>query len=299
MKLIRPLLSPQNDPLSDPSYFNRLRYPLLLSPKFDGIRGVVQGGQVVSRTGKSLPSYQVQDEFSKYEGLDGELVVDNPVDYNVYNRSQSHVMSADKPGDVTYYVFDTISYPNEPFYERLQRVERLVEEADNEHLVFVKHHLVRCEGELLDYEKKYLDKGYEGIMIRDPDAPYKFGRATVNEGIIYKLKRFRDAEGILVAIHEQLHNTNEATTNSLGYTERSDTKDAKVRTGMAGGFTVVYEGEYITVAPGMFTHSERRRIFHDQSAYLGKLIKFRYFAYGMKDKPRFPRAIGFRNEVDL
>ena len=104
--MFRPLLSPQEDPLRYPDYFKKLRFPLMVSPKIDGIRGIVKNHTMLSRTGKLIPSYQVQEEFTYIDDLDGELVEGLPNTPDVYNRSQSHVMSMGKPGNIMYHVFD-------------------------------------------------------------------------------------------------------------------------------------------------------------------------------------------------
>ena len=42
------------------------------------------------------------------------------------------------------------------------------------------------EEEVLAKDKEYVDSGYEGLVIRDPNAPYKYGRSTVKEGYLLK-----------------------------------------------------------------------------------------------------------------
>ena len=50
------------------------RFPVYASPKYDGIRALVINGVVVSRNMKPIPSKFVQENFSKFEGFDGELM---------------------------------------------------------------------------------------------------------------------------------------------------------------------------------------------------------------------------------
>ena len=66
--------------------------------------------------------------------------------------------------------------------------------------------------EVQQLEDKFLDAGFEGVMLRDPDGTYKFGRASVKENILLKVKKFLDAEGIVVGFKEKMSNQNEATT---------------------------------------------------------------------------------------
>ena len=50
--IFKPMLAPGEDPLSYPDYFDKLQYPLLGSPKFDGIRCIIK-----SNKGNKLTAY--------------------------------------------------------------------------------------------------------------------------------------------------------------------------------------------------------------------------------------------------
>jgi DNA ligase 1 len=293
--MFRPLLAPREDPLSYPGYFRELRYPLLCSPKYDGIRCLTFDGTCYSRTMKPLPSLQVQEEFCHFHNFDGELLVGNPTDFGVYNRTQSHVMSADKPGEVKYYVFDYLADLAMPFLERNFEVESLCKGQEN--VVHVPQTLIETESELLEYEYFCLAEGYEGIIMRDPHGHYKCNRGTFREGLIYKLKRFEDAEGVVVDFSEQMNNNNELETDERGYAKRSHVKENKEPGGMVGNFIVDYNGELLDVAPGSFTQEQKKEIWEHQDHYLGSIIKFRFMRHGMKNVPRFCRALGFRNDL--
>ena len=54
-------------------------------------------------------------------------------------------------------------------------------------------------------------------MMRNPIAPYKQGRGTFREGIIYKLKRFEDSEAVIIGFVEQMTNQNVLEKDELGY----------------------------------------------------------------------------------
>lgn len=297
----KPLLAPGEDPKSFPDYFKKINYPLLCSPKYDGIRCIVKSGVCLSRTGKMLPSLQVQEMFSHLKDFDGEIIEGNATDFDVYNRTQSHVMSEDKPGDLKYYVFD-YTHPDflmKPFYERLEQAKAIIGMYDRTDVILVNHEYVETYDELIAFENKCLEAGFEGIMMRNPVAHYKQGRGTFREGIIYKLKRFQDAEGIVVDFVEQMTNNNEIERDELGYAKRSQAKEGLTPAGTLGRFVILYEGQEIDVAPGNFSHAERKFVWEHRDVFKGKYLKFRYFAHGVKDKPRFPRALGFRDEMDM
>ena len=307
----RPMRAAGPDPKKGTEHFwNNLRYPLLCSPKIDGIRGCSRGGVVTSRSGEPLPSRQVQEELgAELHWVDCEITEGKPNDFGVYNRTQSHVMSDDSPGALSYHVFDFI-HPDAlhlPFYERLEEAKAIVNEVNSRHpspLAENRYNLVEhveIEGyqDLLLYEHAMLEQGWEGIMGRDPVAPYKQGKATYNQGWLYKFKRFTDTEAILVGFEEQLTNSNEQTRSELGYAKRSTAKAGMLPAGTLGKFIVHWQGTDLTVGCGVFTHKERQHIWDNQEEYRYKLLKFRYFSHGVKDLPRFPRAVGFRSPMDL
>jgi DNA ligase-1 len=186
-----------------------------------------------------------------------------------------------------------------PFIERLEIVKERVLKLNDPSIWFVEHDLVENYDELLEYEQKYLLMGYEGLMMRTPGGIYKCNRATYRDQIIYKLKRFTDAEGKIVGFEEGNTNTNVQERDERGYAKRSSSKDGLVAAGTLGKILVGFEGNVLKVAPGAFTHHQRKAIWDCQDAVLGKWLKFRYFSIGVKDLPRFSRAVGFRDEMDM
>jgi DNA ligase-1 len=298
--MFKPMLAPGEDPLSFPDYFKKLQYPLLCSPKYDGIRCIIKNKHAMSRSFKILPYYQVQEEFTEFEHFDGEIIEGNATDFDVYNRTQSHVMSEDKPGNLTYFVFDYThpEYLNRPFYERLEFLETFLSTTGQ--IRMVPHEYIETYDQLVAYEEKCLKEGFEGIMMRNPIGQYKLGRGTFKEGLIYKLKRFKDAEGLIVDILPMMVNNNELQTDELGYAKRSSSKAGLEEGDLAGKYVVFFEGMHLDIAPGAFTHDERYEMLQNKEKYIGKKhLKFRFFNHGVKDKPRFPRAIGLRETLDL
>jgi len=298
--MFKPMLAPHQDPMSYPKYFDELKFPLMCSPKYDGIRCIISGKTAYSRTWKPIPSTQVQEAFANddCEGLDGELIDGNPTDFGVYNRTQSIVMSKDKIGDINFYAFDYVldDWVDKPFSERYNEL-RWGDDFPNVKLV--PQILVRSLDQLLAFEAECLEAGYEGIMMKSPDGRYKCGRGTWKEGLIYKLKRFQDDEGIVVDFVEQMSNCNTQEINELGYSKRSTKKEGMVPAGCLGKFIVDFNGVIIEVAPGIFTYQMKRYIWNHKEQFRGKFLKFRHFTHGVKDKPRFPRAVGFRDKMDM
>jgi DNA ligase-1 len=303
--MFRPMLAPREDPLSYPNFFKELPYPLMLSPKYDGIRSVVKGGYAMSRTSKMLPSEQVQNDFTYLEHADGELIDGRPTDFGVYNRTQSVVMSRGKLGNLSYHIFDFTS-PDIvllPFYQRVDYLMSLDGHLPFGHYI-VEHTIVDNEDELLEYEEKQLLLGYEGIMMRHPEGIYKghdgkANRATWLDMLIFKLKRFEDAEANIFDVYEGQTNNNVKTYDAQGFATRTTHQENQVPSGMAGGYVVKFEGQYLDVAPGSFTHDQRKVHLANPKSVIGEPLKFRFMRHGSKDKPRFPRALGLRSQLEL
>ena len=55
----------------------------------------------------------------------------------------------------------------------------------------------------------------------------------------------------------------------------------------------------IHISPGRMTLDERLYYFQNQSDILDKIIKYKHFNKGGKDKPRFPTFQCFRIEEDI
>ena len=60
--------------LAAPSDGNDLKYPIMVSPKLDGVRAIIIDGVVMSRSLKPIPNKYVQSLFGleKFNGFDGE-----------------------------------------------------------------------------------------------------------------------------------------------------------------------------------------------------------------------------------
>lgn len=282
-----------------------LRYPVLVSPKYDGIRATMQNGRLLSRTLKPIPNALIQELYKDLpEGIDGELIVGNPTSKTVFQDTTSVVMSHNKPIEpfVNFYVFDRFS-PHYPFNSRIQIAVNELNSSGATGWWVVAQSLVRNESELFYYEQKVLDQGYEGVMIRDPEGPYKQGRSSVKQGWLLKLKRFVDAEAEIIGYYEEMENQNEATTNALGRTERSTKKEGMVGKGTLGGFKVVgingtFKDVEFEVGSGL-TADQRAKYYRLPKTLMGKILKYKYFPIGTKDKPRLPIFLGFRDKADM
>jgi DNA ligase 1 len=274
-----------------------LRFPLLVSPKLDGIRCVITPEGPRTRSLKRINNEHVEKYLSLPElaGLDGELVWGNPTDPNVIQNSTSAIMAKKKPpkphDGLTFFVFDDFTDPDAPFVRRLQTAREKVERAGLALISFLLHETVYNEFDLDMAEQQALRDGYEGLMLRDPNGIYKYGRSTAKEGILLKLKRFEDTEGTVIGFAEKMHNANEAQTSELGRTKRSSAKAGKVGMGVVGAVDVRCPG---------FTSEFSIGIHHlgipmeGGPSLIDRAIKFKFQPHGVKDAPRSPIFLDWR-----
>jgi DNA ligase-1 len=274
-----------------------IRLPALLSPKLDGIRCLIIDGVACGRSLKALPNKYVQKLFGRSElnGLDGELIVGSPTAKDVFQQTSSGVMSIEGEPEVMFHVFDDF-HESGGFQRRLHTAQRRIKKAKC--CVAVDHHLIQVADDLNHWEEDYLTLGYEGVMLRHPDGPYKHGRSTAKEGWLLKVKRFEDSEAKILGVTELMHNANEAKRNELGHLERSSHKAGKVGKKMLGALMVkdLKTGVEFDIGTG-FTEDQRKLLWAQD--LVGRVVKYKFQPTGVKEKPRFPVFIGFRDAVDM
>lgn len=276
-------------------------YPVLASPKFDGVRCVTKrGAGALCRSLLSVPNEYIRQRLEPYLDLDGELIVGPPTAKNVFNVTQSAVMSREGFPDFRFYVFDHLGMGHKPFWERLGAVA-LRELPD--FIVPVEHQCIHDREELDEYVAGCYAAGYEGAMLRSLDGPYKHGRSTLKQGWLLKVKNFLDAEAVIVGYEELMINGNAPTINALGLQKRSHHKDGKYPGNMLGAFVVKTEfngvpGVRFSIGTG-FTDEQRRAYWEHRDQLVGQTCTFKYQKEGSKDRPRIPVWKGFRDIRDL
>ena len=286
---------------------DRLKYPLLASVKYDGIRAIMQDGQLLSRKLKPIPNNYVREvlEGSLPDGVDGELLVVG----GTFNNCQSAFMRQTGEPNFEYHMFDYVTDSlTEPASARLMKLQDMVAALIIKHpflanvLVVVEQKYITNETELMEFEEKCVAENFEGIMVRSIDGRYKCGRSTLNEGLLLKIKRWTQSEGIILSVEEQMRNDNEAEIDELGHTKRSSHQAGMTPAGTLGKFIVREIGTDITLGVGTgvgMTKELRQAIWNEKDKYIGKIVSFKSQTSGQKDAPRFPIWCGFRHTDDL
>ena len=288
-----------------------LQYPLLGSPKLDGIRAIIHNGKILSRNLKPIPNQYIQKLFGTrdLDGLDGELVVGDPTHPAVFNTTQSGVMAREGKPPVNFFVFDYFTKPpgskkHEPYVDRSVRLERFCyqirKEYDGGRVKFWQQVEIDSQERLLHLEDAWVSSGYEGIMLRDPDGGYKFGRSTLREGWLMKKKLFEDSEADIVEFVEEMQNLNELKTERTGRRKRSHRKENLVPKNTLGALIVRDRKTKVMFnIGGGFTDVQREWIWNNKAKAKRQIVKYKFQPSGIKEKPRFPTFMGFRSKNDL
>lgn len=307
--------------------------PCLASAKIDGVRAANKNGKLLSRSLKLIPNKHVQALLAHPElhGLDGELTVGPANDPNVMQATMSIVMSSSKMAPFEYHIFDNWDLPNVGKQQRvLSAGDTVLAAQAHWHTLMVAARLEGAAAEVIGtacpikllpqklitslddldaFEAECLALGYEGVMVAKPDGLYKFGRSTAREGGLLKLKRFTDAEAIIVGFEEEMKNNNAKTVNELGRSKRSSHAAGKEGKGTLGAFVCkrlfvdsngkLTEGDIMfNIGTGMDA-AMRQRVWDDRDYYRNQIVKFKHFEHGVVDAPRHPVFLGFRDERDM
>lgn len=297
--ITRPLLAGKIPDIS------KLRYPLLATPKLDGIRILKVNGKILTRTFKPLPNNYTRTKLEKIlpDGIDGELMLADSE--ATYNEIQSAFMTIEGEPRFKYHAFDYVKGKlTQTYFWRVTSLEEWYHDIGSKYTcIGVLNNLwLKGEEELLYFEKLFLEAGYEGVMLRSPDSPYKCGRSTFNEHILLKLKRFEDAEAKIVGFVQKMKNTNAKEKDNFGNTKRSHKKAGKVAADTLGALVVedLKTKVEFEIGTGIGLDDKLKKLIWDNpDNYVGKIVKYRYQEIGTKDKPRCPSFQGFRSKLDI
>lgn len=285
------------------------RYPAIAMPKIDGVRSLNQDGQLYGRSLKQHANRYVTRVFSvpEFDGFDGEMAAAASTHPRLVNLTGSALSTEEGEPFIIWWLFDYVDDFCKilPYKTRLEMLSHAFDNLKDHELFFnlqlVPWKTVYNEAELRAAEQEWLEDGYEGFILRDPDGAHKEGSSTVKEGGYLRGKLFAFDEALIYGYEEAEANNNVAETNELGYTKRSSHKANKVGKGQIGNLLGIdlKTGMLIKIGPGKLKHAERAHLFANPHEIVGHVAKYKHFPRGVKDKPRFPTFDSKRALSDL
>jgi hypothetical protein len=164
----------------------KIVYPCYAQPKHDGIRCMYDGdtGKLYSRSGKVVDLPHITDQLKAFNtiSLDGEIAFE---DYTVPLPEVIHAISA-KDINLKFHVFDNISDDNVHLSFQIRFINMLPGWFKSEGLVsscdairVTDTQRFDSEDEIDAYYEAATSAGMEGIVIRNADSPYQFGKRTM------------------------------------------------------------------------------------------------------------------------
>ena len=308
--------------LAEDAIVHLTTFPCYVQPKIDGVRALFIKDTL---TGRSLDPFKgtgITEYFSDpdHKWLDGEMTLGTKP--NCTERLCAATTGAmgrfkDTPemADLHWWIFDCLEHPDLPYKHRFAQAVELVDTLNDPRIHWVPYTMECHNAEELKQAIAWCyEQGFEGAMIKNPEAPHKDGRATQKGQQMWRIKPWLDSEILVTGITQGNHNANEAKKNTLGRTERSSSKDGMVPNGMVGsiqgvlladvicpmtGKLLFVKGTEITVGPGEMTAKEAKHYWENPSEIVDHLVKFKHMTHGVKDKPRFPTYISHRLKEDM
>lgn len=307
---IKPMLATA---ITDKDLTDKVVYPVLTQPKYDGIRAWLERGVMLSRTGKPIRNIALQKAVMylqrqpDFETLDGELMpLEDPFGPRAFARATEIAMSTDgDAAQLCFHVFDVVDHLRTTT-QRLERARVMVDTLRDAiaPLRIVVAPTVECEdySAVITQETLLLAKGAEGVMLRQPKALYKFGRSNKTDQALLKLKRFQDDEVEIIGYWEEVSNQNEKIDKVTGGHKRSTHAENLVGKGTLGSLTCrnekLWPGVTFNVGSG-WTAAERVDLWARRDTLPGQYLKIKHQPSGAQERPRFPVALGLRDKGDM
>lgn len=238
-----------------------------------------------------------------YKKLEKELKKDPAKfakDYN--NRSIPFLTSFHR--DLKFWMFDGIILDRPDlvgYEERMKEIYRrlsvaLETKTSSHYFSTIEYPILEEPKSLEELDKLYLEAlelEFEGLVLVHKKHEYKFGRNSINQGTLLKMKDdAREFDGIILNVMEatKVKEGVERTKNELGRSVTSQKKDDREFSGKAKGFLIQFEdlGTF-TVSLKGFDDEAKRELLENKENYIGR--HFKYTA--MKPVKDFPRHAHF------
>lgn len=284
-----------------------VQFPKLQSMKLDGMRAIAlhDGNlwRLYSREGRPIEGMpHILQDLAEYGNphhvYDGELYSHEIVTQKGFpfligllkRQDWDHTQMKGKEAEkvrtlvpwrdkVEYHIFDRVTKAgwdtqtnNETQYDRLMSLKVLVDEmrqAGATSLQYVKHFVVNNLEDAKARNAEFLMMGFEGSMLKDPKAPYKFGRGT--QWLKYKL--FQDGEFEVTGTYEG---------------------EGKWANSLGGFFVKTAGGQEFKCGGGRISMEDRNELWATREEHVGKMATIRYFELTPDEVPRFPIFHAFR-----
>jgi DNA ligase-1 len=256
-------------------YKGNVAYPVWVQPKLDGVRCLLYAkeGRVVFQSRQNTVYPPFEHLVNEVQGWLERMPPNTVLDGELYTHGMGFEeivsmvrRSKKRTVDIHYTVYDFF-IPGEatlPYEERLGVLTKARGPENHVHLIETQK--VACEAELSAWLPHYLERGYEGIMVRR-NGVYKEGRSKD----LLKYKLFKDEEYEVVGHHM----------SKVG--DPVPIFDCRTSDGKLFGVMMKEN------------HEEKIKRMENIEGWYGKKLTVKYQELTKEGIPRFPVGIGFRD----
>lgn len=253
-----------------------------IQPKLDGVRCLIntKTGELWSRGHKryyfdSISDAVVNSKITEVDWLDGELY-----SHGLSLQTIASIAKKGKGDDpnkekIFFNMYDCIT--NEPYSKRFNNLDKILRGIPTQYKKYfelVETHWIDKE-EIDDYTTRFINRGYEGAMVRIQGPGYETDRS---ESLI-KVKRFLEDEFEIV-----------------GY----ESEKGDIRKGETLGTVILKtkDGKKFRAQPNL-NAAEKQELWDNREQFLGMMANVKYLAITPKGVPFSPKFLGIRAEQEL
>jgi len=259
-----------------------IHYPVDVQPKLDGVRAMAFWDEdrvvLFTRGGKewTAPVHiirELEDIMPREMVLDGELYI-HGVDFESLTSWAKKIHP--ETVDMEYHVFDM---PINAMGRRASWLQRKSDLCDFFRTKTCKVVMVpieqgvSSEKQILELEEKFVSEGYEGAIVRLMAGEYLFGHRS-NE--LLKVKSSQDAEYEVVSYE---HGVGKFANSVIWICKTKNGKEFK--------------------AVPKASAKQRETYYRNAKKFVGKKLKVAFQNLTQDRVPRFPRGLGFRDQIDM
>jgi ATP-dependent DNA ligase len=274
----------------------KISFPAYVQRKYDGIRCIsyldtnTNNVVIESRKGIEFQNFNALKDLlgDFFKNLppnfyfDGELYTDE-IDFEVISGlirlHEEHTSKDDfkKIDKIKYFIYDFFdaNNPNITFEQRLEILNNLLKDyaindkkKNNSLIVLVPTYKIDKLEDVKTYHDKFVQEGYEGIMVRDKEGPYEPNKRSK---YLQKYKEIMEEEFKII-----------------GFTE------GEVEKGLVIWIVELPNKKTCNVVP-LGTVEYRKDLYKNAEKYIGSLLTVIFQEYTNDGIPRFPVGKGIRD----
>lgn len=264
-------------------------FPAFVQPKLDGVRCLSfcdknNKIKLLSRKVKDYTSIVGRNEFiinsltklmSPGDVLDGELYVHG---WSLQRINSAVKKYRDDTLLLQYWVYDFPSIAD-TFESRINRLKEVFGNTRHPQIVLTETEPIDSEQTMVEYHKRFVNRGFEGAIIRNSSGLYSWGNRSND---LQKYKHFKDDEFKIVGSYSEQQQTNGKEYTCIVFICETD------------------DGTTFHCRP-KGTLEDRQQAWGNREKFIGKYLTVRYFTLTDSDQgsgrgvPQFPVGITVRD----